>query len=138
MLRLPVFGLVAVLAACSSSSSTHAPTECDSATERVGTYLAHYDLASGNCGPVDDQLLSFNAGPGSPANACTVNSERITESGCKIERDVTCRTSTGSIRTVASSTQQTEDGGLLTGIISFDITGRSPCLGTYRLTFTRQ
>jgi hypothetical protein len=123
----------------SSSSGSPPPTSCDPATDRLGTYLFHYDRIGGNCGQVDDQLVSLNPGPGAPVNSCVINSERITEGGCKIERDGTCRAPDGTlVRTVMSSRQETEDGSFLDGTATFTISGPVTCTGTYRVSGTRQ
>lgn len=134
----------AFLAACSSSStpSADAPTSCDSATQRIGNYLAHYDVVSGDCGAIPDSLVALTtpSSDGGASGGCTVNAEQETNGGCKINRDDTCPyPSGGTVRVVATSTQETQDGSLITGVETLYITATAgTCTGTYDVTLTRQ
>ncbi len=107
----------------------------------MGTYRLTYVEQAGDCGPIDSQLVSFNPAPDgtTPAAAgCTLNSERWSEGDCKLERDTTCSTPSGSVHTIAVSHALSADAAEITGTASFTIGGRYPCNGTYALDATRQ
>jgi hypothetical protein len=133
--------LVASLAvgACASevNDPPPPPATCQ-ISDRLGTYLFTYAEISGDCGTIEPAVVSLNPGPGGAGKGCVLNSERITENNCKIERDLSCQTPTGSIRTVGVTRQQTQDGSVLTGTASFTLTGRPSCSGTYSLRAVRQ
>lgn len=133
--------LLAILfvAACASEADgpDPLPTAC-SLGDRAGTYLFTYTEVSGSCGPLDSQVVSLNPGPGGAGAGCTLNSERISEGDCKVERDLTCDTPSGSVRTVGVSRQQTQDGSVIDGTITFNLMGRTSCTGTYRTHAVRQ
>ncbi len=93
--------------------------------------MFHYVETAGSCGPIPDALISLNPGPQGVGAGCTLHSERATEGNCKIERDVTC----GTVHVVGVTTQETQDGSVISGTLSFN---EPTCSSTYRLTATRQ
>lgn len=132
--------LLLFVAACASETSDPAPTTCR-VEDRAGNYLLTYMLISGNCGELPAAVVSLNPGSsGSGGSGCTTNSERSVENNCKVERDVTCPAPTtgGTVRTVASTRQETQDGSRIEGTATFTITGSPSCVGTYGLVYVRQ
>ena len=135
--------LVLALAGCTSGSTSSAlPTSCKQ-TDRVGTYRLTYVEQSGDCGPIDSQLVSFN--PGEPGGmgagaGCTLNSERWSEGDCKLERDITCPVAGGgTVRFVGVTRAQTSNSSELAGPATLTIyTPKVSCTGTYALDAVRQ
>ena len=82
---------IASLCGCASASDHGAPSpkSCDP-TDRMGTYSEVYTEQSGNCGPVPTSLVSLNPNVSSLGTGCSLNSERLSEGSCKLERDATC------------------------------------------------
>lgn len=134
--------LLFLVAACGSETSgTPAPTSCGpEGSDRVGNYLFTYTLISGNCGELPATVVSLTPGPMGAGAGCTLNSGRYVDNGCKVERDITCPApmTGGTVRTVASSRQETQDGSRIEGTVSFTISGSPSCVGTYRLVAERQ
>ena len=143
-MRIATIAMMALaLVGCTSGSTSAAlPTSCKQ-TDRVGTYRITYVEQSGNCGPIDSQLVSLN--PGEPGGmgagaGCTLNSERWSEGDCKLERDVTCPLpGGGTVRTVGVTRAQTANSSELAGPATFTIASpKGACNGTYALDAVRQ
>lgn len=133
-----VLAVVLVVGCSGGSGSSAAPSSCDR-NARVGTYRLTYVEQSGSCGPIDSVLVSFNTDPGSAAGGgCVLNSERWSENDCKLERDVSCSTPSGPVRTVAVTRAETANGSELSGTATFTLGGRYPCTGTYAVDAVRQ
>lgn len=138
-MRLLSLLLLSVVACSSSVDSEDAPTTCRR-TDRAGTYLQHLERESGNCGVIDDAVVSFSTPTAGSGAACTVDAEAWSEGDCKVERTVTCDGPDGTSTFVAVTRQQTADGSRITGIFTVSVKLRSgtTCRGTYSLTSTRQ
>lgn len=134
-----------LVAGCSSADADDSPpppTQCQKA-DRTGTYRQSYVTESGNCGKLDDVLVSFDAPAGSagaPGSSCTVISERWSENDCKLERTVECSTPDAVSTGTGVSRQQTQDGSRVTGTFSVNVRSRtgSTCSGFYGFTAVRQ
>lgn len=139
-MRATMVVLAGMSAACTHTVEHAAPPASCNPDDRTGTYRVTYVEQSGTCGPVDTQLVSFNPGPGaqSAGKGCTLNSERWSEGNCKLERDVSCSTPTGTVRTIAVTRAETANGSELSGTASFQIDGQYPCNGTYGIDAVRQ
>jgi hypothetical protein len=106
-------------------------------TQRVGTYLLHYDLESGNCGTVPDSLILLNGSTQPPmTQGCTVISSAWSEGNCRLDMQVRCTISGQTATGTAYSVQETQDGSSLSGELSVSVVG--VCSGTYALTYTRR
>lgn len=126
-----------ILAACGGSGDGDSRSGIDcSSDERVGTYLVHYERINGDCPTPEDSLVSFNAPPSDAE--CSIDSERWSERGCKLERQVTCVDPSigGHVVLTVVTTQTTDDGSVLEGIATVNSTGE--CKGSFRITATRQ
>jgi hypothetical protein len=143
MRHLATLALLVVTACTSDVDEAPLPTACKR-SDRTGTYRETYTAQNGDCGPLDSQLVSYNAPPGqgsaSVGNSCTVTSEVWSEGDCKLERTVSCKTPDGFVAGVGVSRQQTADGSRITGTISIGVrrTDGRTCSGTYSLTSVRQ
>ncbi len=129
--------LLGVAGCTSEASKTPPPASCNP-DARVGTYKFTYVQQSGNCGPIDAQLVSLNPGPGGAGAGCTLNSERLSEGGCKIERDVSCTGPDANGRTVAVTRALTSDAAEITGTMTMTLTGNPSCSSTYAIDAVRQ
>ncbi len=138
-MKILVATMVLALVGCSSStgSTPDAPSHCDR-DARVGTYRFTWVEQSGDCGPVDSQLVSFNPGPAGAGAGCRINSERWSEGDCKLERDVTCQIDGGEARTLLVSRALTSDAAEITGTQTTTITTSRGCSGTYAIDGVRQ
>ena len=126
---------------CSSADGgEQAPAACQK-TDRSGTYRQSFTTQAGDCGDLDDAIVSFDA-PAPPAGggSCTVTSERWSEGDCKLERTMACVTSTGRSTGTFVSRQQTANGSTITGLgtISIRLNSGSACTGTYAITAVLQ
>ena len=137
-----VLGLV-FLAACSGGDGVedNRPTSCDPVTERVGTYLAHFETLSGTCGDFPDSLARVDNYADLLAGCVLLDPDRLSEGDCKLERHYSCPVDTGDGEYTAITTQQDAAGSVLSGTVTVNLTDASGgfvCTGTYRVTFTRQ
>ncbi len=136
---VPVAALLAT--GCSSADEGEpAPTACNK-TDRSGTYRQSFVTQNGDCGDLEDQIVSFDA-PAGPAGGggCSVTGERWSENDCKLERTTACTTPTGRSTGTFVSRQQTANGSTITGVgtISVRLNSGSSCTGTYAITAVRQ
>ncbi len=142
MKSLLVVATVALLG-CSSSEGggAPAPTACKQ-TDRTGTYRQSFQLQTGDCGKLDDAIVSFDnpTGSATPGTTCDVKSERWSDSDCKLERTIECTTPDGVTNAAAVTSQQTQDGSSLAGVFTVSVRLKSgaTCTGTYGITATRQ
>lgn len=134
---IPALGLVAVLAACSSSAST-APTTCKK-TDRTGVYRVTFSTQSGSCGDLPESLINLDAS-GSGTAACTVNQQTYASGDCKLTTDETCPIKGGGTNhSVFVTTQETQDGSQIDGAFTIQISGTTAdCTGTYGIKAVRQ
>ncbi len=136
-----------MLVGCSVETKPVQPASC-SPDQRVGTYMVSFVERSGSCGPVPDQLVSFNAAD--IGQNCELHSERYSEGSCKLERDITCQErvkddlawggwSTVETRTTGVTKQVTADGSRIEGTATVSIDdGHKPCTSTYDIVAVRQ
>jgi len=117
------------LSCASEDPGETTPTECNRNARR-GTYLVQYELQSGNCGPIPDELvlLPDNDAP----DGCEVTSEIWRENNCRQDLRVECDDGT---ELTGYTTARDERADRITGKISVNGTG---CRGTYGVTFTRE
>lgn len=136
-MRNAIACLCLCLAACGGSDND-GPITCEQA-ERAGTYWMAAEELSGDCGPLTDGLVR-------PDAELTADCEPIAEdtwsdADCTVERAFRCQLETGSVGTfVSTTTQRSDDGGLLTGTITMRVeaTDGSSCASSYRLRYERQ
>lgn len=98
------------------------------------------ETLSGNCGEMADGLVSFDAS-GSGSSACqNLDAPKWSEGSCKVETHISCDLGDGltfaEARTI--TTQEDEDGAVLSGTMTMSVSGSQSCTGSYRVTFTRQ
>jgi hypothetical protein len=137
MWRSSVGALACLVVACSSSSSPSQPAQCDPMTQRVGTYVLHYDVESGNCGAINDSLIILNGMTAPPMmQGCTFVSSGWSEGNCRYDTQFQCTINGQTFMATGYSVQETQDGSLLTGEASVSVPGI--CSGMYRLTYTRR
>jgi hypothetical protein len=111
-------------------------------TDRSGTYLISYVDRDGDCGPLPETVGRFS-GSSAVADNCELDMPDVTSSdGCTLERSITCVEDGFAASAVASSTQETEDGSRITGILTMTIrdaaSGELVCISTYEQTAVRQ
>ncbi len=111
----------------------NAPTSCKQA-DRAGTYKVTYVKQSGTCGAIDPIVASTST---PPAVGCVIASERWSDNDCTLDRDLTCTSATGAVRTIVV-THASAGAAELTGTIGFVITGPDACSGVYTLDAVRQ
>jgi hypothetical protein len=139
MPKSTVLALVLVFAGCAGSDDEDRPSSCQR-TDRSGTYLAHFETLSGTCGDLPDSVLSLTAPTSNASQQCVREQETWSERDCKLESVTICTTDTGSVRNTMVSRVERAGGAVLTGTATNQISLKdgSGCVGTYRLTMTRQ
>ncbi len=152
MYKTALLGIAILVGACSSDGDSgdgdgggDTPIEC-SAADRTGTYLMRYETLSGTCGDIPESIGRLENAAQELAEGCVFNADdRWTDDDCKLERAITCpfpEACAGcTLRGVAVTTQQTEDGSLITGtttVTALDSDGTLGCTGTYRIRGERQ
>jgi hypothetical protein len=140
-----VIGLTALALGCSSSSSSAEsegpPDFCDSSA-RNGLYLIHAEKVSGTCEELADQLVRIQGT--ALQEGCELDAPDVwRDNDCTLDRSFTCsiQNGIGYASTVGTTTQLDEAGDRLTGIATQTVSrfdGSVLCVGTYRLTYTRQ
>jgi hypothetical protein len=108
-----------------------AVTSC-SKTDRHGMYFFQYTEVSGNCGPISDVLVDFNAPPSAD---CTLIDSTWSDHDCTRASSVTC--DEGQYKVTGYSTQTTseQNGATLKGEATLS---SSTCTSTYEFTATRR
>ena len=125
--------LLLSLVHCSATQNNTTPlTSCDPTTDRVGTYLVHFDTVSGNCGAIPDELTIVAADQSTAASTCTVINSTWSDGNCRNDLQKTCN---GGITVTGFTVQQSQDGSLVTGEETLT---QPSCAGTYNVTWTRQ
>lgn len=142
-LRIPLVAVALAAAACGSEvDGPPPPTACQKA-DRNGTYRQSFTVQGGNCGPIDDQVVSSDPGPSgtsTPGAKCSLTSERWSDGDCKLERVVACSSPEFASTTTAVTRQQTQNGSTLSGTMTVNVRARdgSSCSGTYGVAAVRQ
>ncbi|KKK51503.1 hypothetical protein LCGC14_3114290 [marine sediment metagenome] len=107
--------------------------------DRTGTYLMHSVKLSGDCGPMNDSLVVFDA-PMDPE--CTIIDETWSEDECHLSYTIECILPDISISVTGVSIQQDSAGRRITEIMDIWIydtpTGDLLCHSLYDIVFTRQ
>lgn len=132
--------IVAVLAACSSSSDGDAPPAACKLGELDGTWRVTYAETDGTCGDIADETAVLSPGAAADAQSqCTYNAQNVSADKCRIDLDFTCpfpngvgsQRWTGSLRHVADAK--------IAGSMTVQATdGRQACRSTYDVTWIRQ
>lgn len=83
-----------------TASATASPPESVCA-KPSGMYLATYQERSGTCGPLADEVATFEGQPAKPASPCTSGEYRYSADNCEVTTvDVTCPSLSGQGSTV--------------------------------------
>jgi hypothetical protein len=122
---------VLALAACGGNDSN-----CDFA-KLTGTYQAHFDEKSGDCGPLPDINVLIDQGNPSEPVGCTVNDALKDEAACTADYDITC-TSGGVAAHEVAHFDIASDGSHFSGSETVTATGTTSCTSTYDVTYTKQ
>lgn len=113
------------------------PVSCDPVTQRLGTYLMHLERVNGTCGEPPDSLVRLEANGG---EGCVLDADDVwSDNGCTLDRAVSCTTAAGTSSFVGVSTQRDQSGSRITGLATITLRDAlGTCVGTYRITYTRQ
>jgi hypothetical protein len=143
--------LCALALGCGASSDENGselPSSCNPESERRGSYLMSTTEISGSCGPQATALVQLGpaTAPGGSDSPCTPLGEPIlTENDCKLETRTLCAFDDyepgATIETTMVSTQQTQSGSLITGIMTMTLRDGFDgwvCTSTYSMRAERQ
>jgi hypothetical protein len=139
--RVVLAAAAAAMIGCSGASSgggaiTTTLTSCDPSTQWTGTYLVHFDVVSGNCGPIPDELTMVDGAGGAATmastNGCQGLDAMASDGNCRVDGQSLCP---GGIHVTGYLVQQTANGS---SIIGEETLSAPSCAGTYRVTYTRQ
>ncbi len=113
-----------------------------SLAKRVGTYQVQINPFSTTCPKVEDYQEHWDGKTPPLEERCTLDMpDRWSQDGCTLERAFTCELEGGgSARTVMTSTQKSDDGSILAGMLSlrrYDRSESLTCQGTYSFTSSR-
>lgn len=132
-----LLAFVAFVAGCAGSAHQEpAPTQCKR-SDRHGVYLFEFTTVSGNCGTFPASLVNLDT---PPASGCVTSGVTWSNGDCKLAGSVKCAADAKSPASDATivTTQQTQDGSVLTGIETISLDGSASCYGTYNIRATRQ
>jgi hypothetical protein len=104
--------------------------------DRSGAYTVHYEELSGDCGPMNDEIVVAESSLGS---ACEGSSVTSTDN-CVITTDVLCPAGGGETFRLSGQVAWSKDGSKATAKIDVgfrDDAGRLLCSSIYRVTFQR-
>lgn len=126
-----------------SRAKTRRPTERCSVAKRRGTYQVEIHPFSSTCPELGDYVEHWDGKTPPLEEHCTFDMpDRWSSDGCTLERAFTCeQAGGGTARTVMTSTQKSDDGSILAGMLSwrkYDRSGESTCQGTYSFTSSRE
>jgi hypothetical protein len=119
------------------------PTERCSVAKRQGSYQVQIHPFSSTCPELPDYVEQWDRKTPPLGEHCTFDMpDRWSSDGCTLERAFTCeQAGGGTARTVMTSTQKSDDGSILAGMLSlrkYDRSGESTCQGTYSFTSSRE
>jgi hypothetical protein len=122
------------------------PAFVDCAPEdRTGTYRATFTTVDGNCGDQIGSLVRLDPSAAIPETCAFTFEDAWSDDLCKLERSLLCETpaicSGCSQETIAITEQETNDGSLITGLMTIrvlDYDGTMLCMGTYSVRAQRQ
>lgn len=134
-MRQIFLGIVLLSTACSGSDESE---PCDLA-HRQGTFVVHYEVESGDCGLLPDEVATITD-PHSAGDCDLVSPDTWSSDECTNKRHISCPGSDGS--TLEMITELTEHSGdSYSGTLSTtlrDPKGIPLCSGRYRVTFERR
>jgi hypothetical protein len=140
MMRVSAAVAVCLLAACGGEGGGGG--DCDTA-KIAGTYLAEFDMLSGNCAPESSYLTDMvTLQPQFPA--CSYVENDIDTEACKGNSTIVCSDTANnlSVTITAVLTMDDDDGdvvsGTMTVVVRYLNTGASYCTATHKVTYTRQ
>jgi hypothetical protein len=113
-----------------------------SQAKRRGTYQVQINPFSTTCPKLEDYEEQWDGKTPPLGEHCTLDMpDRWSSDGCTLERAFTCELQGGgSSRTVMTSTQKSDDGSILAGMLSlrrYDQSESLTCQGTYSFTSSR-
>jgi len=114
-----------------------------SVAKRRGTYQVQINPFSTTCPKLEDYVEQWDGKTPPLGEHCTLDMpDRWSSDGCTLERAFTCELEGGgSARTVMTSTQKSDDGSILAGMLSlrkYDQSESLTCQGTYSFTSSRE
>jgi hypothetical protein len=113
-----------------------------SASDRSGAYLISYVERDGDCGDIPDNVGRFDGSGGVPDNCELDAPDAVSSDSCTLERSLTCVQDGFAVSAIGSTTQETDDGSRITGILTMTIrdaaSGELVCISTYEQTAVRQ
>ncbi len=114
-----------------------APTHCNK-TDRHGAYLLEFTTESGNCGMQASGLINLDDPMGGAG--CVNSGTTLSNGDCKLTTTVRCPATASAAASEATMvlTQETQDGSILDGTMTIQVSGSSGCIGTYAFRGTRQ
>jgi hypothetical protein len=127
----------------SPRAKTRRPAERCSVAKRQGSYQVQLHPFSSTCPELPDYVEHWDRKTPSLGEHCKFDMpDRWSSDGCTLERAFTCQQDGGgTARTVMTSTQKSDDGAILAGMLSlrkYDQAGSPTCQGTYSFTSSRE
>jgi hypothetical protein len=123
------------------SNPTASATPPDSVcAARSGSYLASYQERSGTCGPLSEEVVTFDGEPTKPAAPCTAGEYRYSDDNCEVSTvNVTCPSLSGEGSVVWNGKYTwDETSTTANGTISLEVDDSfTPCQSSYNIVLER-